>query len=60
MSWSSHIANQIYVLIVNHVINNYIYIECSCCDFTQVAPSRQLYYLLEQSLRKLSEIAVFN
>ena len=26
MSWSSHIANQIYVLIVNHVINNYIYI----------------------------------
>ena len=24
MSWSSHTANQIYVLIENHVINNYI------------------------------------
>ena len=57
MSWSSHIANQIYVLIMLLII---IYIECSCCDFTKVAPSRQLCYLLEQSLRKLSEIAVFN
>ena len=48
MTRSIHIANQIYVLIVNHVINYYIYIECSCCELTKLAPSRQLCYLLEQ------------